>query len=233
MVCRMITLFLCAMLFAGLHPASAQESGFSVALKGNLTTASQLFPNPNSADDFSRAQFFAIEDFFGYGIEVRYQIPETHLAAAVSADYIHARLDRTIGSPPVPAKDGYRVIPVELTGYFIIPVSGPTFGVYMGGGVGAYFGHRVYEVAGVEARTTEPGQGFGIHVLGGVSYHINEWFGFHFEMKFRDLQFKTSNQFSTASTIYNNTFVMLPQGPFASRVHTDGVIFQIGTSVRF
>jgi hypothetical protein len=235
MLSRILASALCLMLIAGLQPtAIAGEHPFSISVKGNFTTGSQLFPNPDSPDDIQRAEYFPIEDFFGYGVEVKYQIPETNLAIGLSADYIRTTTSQSIvQSLVIPVKDGYTVIPVEVTGYFIIPVSGPTFGVYMGGGGGAYFGHRIYEIAGVEAPTTDQGHGFGIHVLGGLSYRFTEWFSLCGEMKFRDLQFKTTNQFPVKQTSYRGFVVSLPQDPFAARVHTDGVIFQLGASLSF
>ena len=223
------------MLLLGLPSiAPAQEHPFSFSIKGNLTTGSQLFPNPDSPDDFQRAEYFSIEDFFGYGMELKYQIPETNLAIGFSTDYIRtATFQSIVRESVIPVKDGYRVIPIELTGYFIIPVSGPTLGIYMGGGGGAYFGRRIYQIAGAEAQTTDQGHGFGIHVLGGISYRFTEWFSLCGEMKFRDLQFKTSNQFSQKQVLYHGSVVSLPQDPFAARVHTDGVIFQLGASVSF
>jgi hypothetical protein len=192
------------------NPARGQEKMFSVVVKGNFTTGSQLFPNPNSGDVFERSRFLPIEDFFGFGVELKYHIPETNIALGVSADYIRPTTLRTSFSR-VDTVHGYRVLPVELTGYFHIPVAGPTFGVYMGGGGGAYFGRRIHRIADVEAEPVDEGHGFGIHVLGGLTYHFTEWFSLNAEMKFRDLQFESSNV----------------------RVHTDGIIFQVGAAVSF
>ncbi|MEK7249834.1 MAG: hypothetical protein AAB209_05355, partial [Bacteroidota bacterium] len=114
---------------------ASEGKSFSVSLKGSLTTGSQLFPNPNSSNDSLRAAFFSLKDIWGYGIEVRYRFPETDLAIALSADYLRTTQSRL--TDIIPEDDGYRVIPVELTGYFIIPLSGETIGVYMGGGAGA------------------------------------------------------------------------------------------------
>jgi opacity protein-like surface antigen len=235
MVSRTVVLVLWLMLVLWVPAnADAEEHQFSFSLKGNFTTGSQLFLNPDSPDDIQRAQYLAIEDFFGYSIEIRYLIPETNLAIALSTDYIRTTTSQSIiQGAQIPVKDGYRVIPIELTGYFIIPVSGPTFGIYMGGGGGAYFGRRIYEIAGVEAQTTDQGHGFGIHVLGGLSYRFTERFSLCGEMKFRDLQFKTTNQFSVKQVSYQGTVVSLPHDTFAARVHTDGVIFQIGASLSF
>ncbi len=231
---------LCVVLFAlnvlSGRSAWSQERNISVALNGHLTTASRLFTNPNSTDPFQRSQYFALEDFFGYGVEMRYQFPETNVALGLSADYIRTTVtnsERISTSMSIPVEDGYRVIPVELTGYFLIPVSGRTFGVFMGGGVGGYFGRRVYKRAEAEARTTDVGHGFGIHVLGGLSYRFTEWFSLNAEMKFRDLQFRTTNQFPSSTTIYKGTVIPLSRTPLDARVHTDGVIYQLGTVFHF
>jgi hypothetical protein len=231
---------LCAVLFflnvLSDRSAWSQEHNISVALHGHLTTASRLFTNPNSADVFQRSAYFSLEDFIGYGIEVRYQLPEENIALGISADYIRTTVGQSVRistSNSIPVEDGYRVIPVELTGYFIIPVSGQTFGVFMGGGIGGYFGRRLYKFGNAEASTTDVGRGFGIHVLGGLSYRFTAWFSLNAEMKFRDLQFQTTNQFATSTTIYNGTLIPLNRAPFDARVHTDGVVFQLGTVFHF
>lgn len=227
---RTVLLILC---LVWVQNALAQEGSVSIALKGNLTTSSRLFTDPNSPDMFERSQYLALQDFFGYGVELRYQIPESNIALGLSADYIRAKNDRsiTIVSTVVPIENGYRVVPVELTGYFLIPLSGPTFGVYMGGGVGAYFGAGVYKVGDTEAPTTSTENGYGIHVLGGVSYRFTSWFSLEAEMKFRDLQFKTSNHFASSTVIYKD--VVVPVEPLDASIHTDGVVFQLGTVFNF
>lgn len=219
--------------------ARSQEHNFSIALNGHLTTASRLFTNPNSTDAFLRSQYFALEDFPGYGLEIRYQFPETNIAVGLSGDYIQTTVSRSerISTSPsiplIPVEDGYRVIPVELTGYFIIPVSSQSFGVFMGGGIGGYFGSRIFKRADADAPTTDVGHGFGIHVLGGLSYRFTEWFSLKAEMKFRDLQFQTTNKFSVPATIYKGTVVTLDREELHARVHTEGVVFQFGTVFHF
>ncbi|MBI4536117.1 MAG: hypothetical protein HY708_07550 [Ignavibacteriae bacterium] len=219
--------------FATLH---AQERPFTIAFKGNVTTGSQLFPNPNSADPLERAQFFPLTGIFGYSVEARYQIPETDIAIGLSADYVRTTEPQSIrlsSTRSVPVEDGYRVIPVEVTAYFILPISGPTFGIFMGGGGGAYFGRRIYKIGGVEAVPIDQGHGFGIHVLGGLSYRISELVSIIGEMKFRDLQFEASNAFSTPTVTFENTVINVSQEPFTSRIHTDGIVFQLGAAISF
>jgi hypothetical protein len=229
-----VLLVVCACVLA--QGTRAEDKFFSVAFKGNLTTNSQLFPNPNSPDELQRAQFFSLKDIWGIGIEVRYRFPETDLALAISADYLRTTQGSSIrlsGNRRIPVEDGYRVVPVELTGYFLIPISGESFGVYMGGGGGAYFGRRIYRIGDVEAPSVDQGVGFGIHVLSGVSYRFSGMISVVAEMKFRDLQFSSVNQFSAPTIQYGSTVVPVSTEPFESRVHTDGIVFQVGVVLAF
>lgn len=216
--------------------ASAAEIGerkqWLLTVRGTLTTGSQVFVDPESPDQFRRSDFLQIDNAVGYGAELRYFIPETHIAFGLGVEYLRTTAPSrflTTAGRGVSAEDGYRVIPIELTGYFIIPVSGPTFSIYMGGGAGGYFGRRIYRVDGVEANPVDEGSGFGIHVLAGLSFTLNEWFVISMDLKFRDLQFNARNQFPDPGA----ASVPLPKDPFPSRVHTDGIVFQIGTGIRF
>jgi len=206
---------------------NGQENSLAVSVRGSLTTGSQLFTNPNSPDPFERIEFVPIEDLLGGGVEVRYVFPETHFGLSLSAEYIRAT-NNGITSQGAPIEDGYRVVPIELTAYFIIPVSGPTVDIYMGGGTGAYLGERIYRLAGVEANVVDRGTGFGIHVLAGTSFNLTDVIAVTGEMKFRDLQFKTSNAFSVERIVYNGGVITVGTEPFSSRVNTNGIVFQLG-----
>jgi len=214
----------------------AGDGRITVLLKGNLTTSSQIFINPNAADIPARGESLNLTDFFGVGGELKYRIPETNIAIGISADYIRARLSSAITAYPrksIPIEDGYVVVPVELTGYFIIPVSGETLGIFMGGGGGLYFGKRTYTLGGSEAVASDMKPGFGIHVLGGISYRFYGPLEAVFEMKFRDLQFETENAFTSSTVRYNGTVVNVSTQPFKGRTQTDGIVFQLGLAFSF
>jgi hypothetical protein len=217
-------------------PLRGAENIFSAIMKGNFTTSSQIFPNPSVADPVLRSESFMVGDFFGASLELRYQIPETRIAIGVSADYIRARSsDNSFAFPQevIPVEDGYDVIPVEVTGYFLIPVSSGSFGVFMGGGAGGYFGRRVYSIGGTAAPATSSIPGFGIHVLGGVSFQFSRHLSLIAEMKFRDLQFETTNAFTVTRINYRGTLINVSRTPFESSVHTDGIVFQLGAAFGF
>ena len=223
------------LLVAGLFLLSAeafgQEPSIAVIARGNFTTGSELFPESDSPDPVARARSYALDNFLGAGVEVRFLLPETHLALGLSADYLRASNSIRVSGVPatIPAEDGFRVFPVELTGYFLLPLSSPSFGVFMGGGVGVYFGRRVYRIAGVEALPLDHGDGFGIHVLGGVEIHVLGPLSLLCEMKFRDVQFESTTAFPVGQTFFGGVPVTLDRTPQRSTVHVDGVVFQIGT----
>lgn len=229
----LLTLVVCSCPFVY---GTAQERAFSVVLKGNLSTLGHLYTDPYAADPIARSRATSFTDFFGYGAELRYRIPGSMLSVGLSADRIVsvARQDvRVGGGRTVPEDDGYRVVPVELTGYFHIPITDGAFGVFMGGGVGMYFGERRYVFAGAEAASTATRPGYGIHVLGGVAYRFTEAFALSAELKFRDAQFEATNAFAAPSVRYGTTLVTLPARPLESRIHSDGMIIQLGAAYSF
>jgi hypothetical protein len=215
-------------------PAWGGGGRFSVAAHGMLTTASKLFEHPNARDELIRGLYTPIDPVYGAGIDVRTDIPALGLRFGLGADV----LTRTVSSsapytsPPVPIEDGYVAVPVELSAYFSIPVGGETVDFYIGGGAGVYFGERRYSFAGVRAVTVDRNVQPGIHVLTGVEYALGAVLALRSELKFRNIQLETTQQFPVTSTIYEGVTVPLPQEPFTSRVQIDGMSVSLGVVVR-
>lgn len=225
-----------AFMLASANASLGQERFFTVVARGSLNTTGRLFPNPHSTDPVARAQSFSFSDFYGVGAELQYRFSGSNFFLGLSSEYIRNSGGRTIAATAqqaVPVEDDYRVIPVEVTGYFRIPVTDGAFSILMGGGAGVYFGDRHYSVAGVDAPTTASSIGYGIHVLGGFGYRVNQWFSVSAEVKFRDAQFQTTNAFPVPNVKYGDIFVSLPQRPFESSIHTDGMVISIGLGVSF
>jgi len=217
----------------GISSAAAQPEGLSAIVWGTFTTSSEIFPNPGSPDPVKRSQSFLVDGSFGGGAELRYRIPGSLLALGVSLEYQKATLATDLAVAfrnDIPVNDGYRAIPLELTGYFIIPFSTRTVQVFMGGGAGLYFGERTYQLAGVTAPVVESSPGFGIHVVAGVGYAVTEQLSLIGGMKFRDLQFTSVNAFSSPTVTYNGAALNVGTTPFESRIHTDGIVFQLGAA---
>jgi hypothetical protein len=217
-------------------PLLGQEQELTLVLRGTFTTEGQIYPNPTAADPFSRSLSYAIDDALGAGAEVIYRIAGTNLAFSLSSEIVLATTEREMpvsGGRGIPVEDGIRAVPVECTGYFIIPVSGRYFRFYMGGGVGMYAGRRIYRLAGTEAPAVSTEPGYGIHALAGVGYRATEWFMVLGEFKFRDLQFESTNQFNVSQIMYNGILIYVPERPFSSSIHLDGLTFQLGVAFTF
>jgi hypothetical protein len=181
-----------------------------------------------------RALSIAFSSSVGAGVEVRYTMRERHVAIGISVDGVSTSSTGTLNVGSLlsfPVEDGIRAVPVELTGYFIIPLSGDQFTVYMGGGAGAYVGRRTYRVGTAESVSASMKPGFGIHVLTGLSYRIFGHLEVSFDLKFRDLQFEAENAFATPTTIIDGYVYRLPAGPIRSRAQTDGIIIQLGVGL--
>jgi len=216
--------------------AWALDHSWTLIAGGSLTTSSQLYYNPNAQDPVLRAQVLDLPGFFGLGAELKYQIPETHIAFGISAEQMRARSTSTLAGyldQSIPVEDGFTVIPVELTGYFTIPISGDIVTIFMGGGAGLYLGGRSYSLGGTEAALVSRSPGFGIHVLTGVCYRFTDAVSVTGQMKFRDLQFESTNQFSVSRISYQGTEITVSREPFTSSVHTDGITFQLGLGISF
>lgn len=215
-------------------PLFGQEQELTLVLRGTFTTEGQIYPNPTSVDPFSKSLSYFVDDALGAGVELIYRLAESNLAFSLASEVVIAATGREMpvaGGGGIPVEDGFRAIPLEVTGYFIVPASGRYFRIYMGAGVGTYIGRRMYRLAGTEAPAVSSTPGYGIHALAGVAYRVTEWFSVLGELKFRDLQFESTNQFTVSQILYNGLVINLPERPFESSVHMDGMTFQLGFAV--
>ena len=220
--------FLLALIFCA--SAEAQEQTYAISAFGTFTTSSKLFYHPNDPDDLRRGQYLPLDNAFSGGIEVRRELPSLRIRVGLSIEIISKK--ETINLPSastfIPVNDGFVAVPVELSGYFMIPVGSDHTYMYMGGGIGAYFGNRIYEFPGARAETVGRSPGFGIHVLTGFEYDAEERISLRTEIKFRDVQFESVNQFIQPSITYRGSVIPLNQEPQTSRINIDGMVVSFG-----
>ncbi len=220
-----------------LQPASrAQDRPYSVSLFGTFTSSSKLFHHPDDPDQIIRSQFLPLDDIFSAGIDIRRSIENLRIRIGLSAEYISTSDLISVPLSPsgsIPVEDGFTAVPVELSGYFMIPFGDESIQFYMGGGGGLYFGARKYRFGDAEAATVARSTGAGIHVLSGVEYAIKPSLSLRSEIKFRDVQFETTNRFERSSTTYLGRTILLDQSPLPSRVNIDGLTVHLGIVFHF
>jgi opacity protein-like surface antigen len=133
----------------------------------------------------------------------------------------------------IPVRDGYYTIPIECSGYFPIPIGTPELQVYMGAGLGMYFGSRFYEYGGASTEIVQRKIGYGIHILSGVEIAVSPALSLRTEIKFRDIQFETVNRFTSFSSLFNGNPIPLDQDALSSRISIDGMTLNLGIAYHF
>lgn len=228
-----------ALVSLGIESSRAQfgDSGFSLNLRGTYTTTSRLFLNPESPSPDTREDNTMLDGVFGFGAELRSAPLGDKSFFALSVEYIQSTFEelQVFGgtNPPsaLPVKDGYRLIPVELSGHIFVPLQSDRIRIALGGGVGVYFGERIFSVAGVSADPVGISAGFGIHVRTMIEYRLYSNVYVSWDMKFRDPEVNTRNKFSQQSAVYQGITLQYPQYEIASRVNLDGITFSLGVTV--
>ncbi|MFH1194176.1 MAG: hypothetical protein V1720_00610 [bacterium] len=218
----------------GLINAQYSGEGFGFACNYSYTTTSRLYLNPNASDPFTRNQNIPMDDIYGYSLDVRYRLSES-IILGINADLITKTgvstnvvviSDASVIS--VEAEDGYKLIPLEFSAYYLLPISVEKFKFYMGGGIGIYFGSHIRKFKDVEAVNENRSFEYGIQVAVGMDYMITNFFSVRGEMKFRDPEFEMTSTYSKKEFQIGETKYSIPHDKFDSKVNIDGATFSIG-----
>ncbi len=211
------------------------DNGFSISANFSYTTTSRLFLFPNSIDKVLRNQSLPLDDILSYSAEIRYRIYED-LVLGLSVEYITKSefgKNLTAGASRIDVDDGYKVFPIELTAYYILPFSTENFKFYMGGGGGIYIGEHVRKFGDVAVTNDTREFAYGIHASVGMEYMVVDFFSVRGEMKFRDPEFEMKSKYNKETTEYQGRIITLPSKPFDSKVNIDGIVFTVGAVFHF
>jgi hypothetical protein len=231
---RVFTSILAIVVLAGMLPAQTNEKILSIAFRGTYTTSSKVFDNPDSPSNDVRGQYFALDNIYGPGIELRINIPGQSVAITIAAEYLSKQSvsDQLVGFtiPPrlLSVKEGFTLIPIELGANVPIPLGSDGARLSIGGGVGSYIGTRILNVGGAEARQQNRPVNYGIHVETNFDYRIIPGLYARAEMRFRDPEFTTESKFEQQTTELNGVSILLPQGLFRARINVNGLTFGAG-----
>jgi hypothetical protein len=236
---RKILLSLLSFIIISESHAQYYDNGFGLSAGANYTTTSKLFLFPNSPDPVVRDQHIPLDDILSYFVEMRYRISEP-LVIGVNVEYLEKTITTNnltiltlsgVRNPDI--KDGFLVIPVEFSAYYLLPFSTEFFQFYMGGGLGLYFGKHIRKFESVEVSSENQDLAFGIQVAMGMDYLINERFSIRGEMKFRDPEFELKSKYSQVELEYQGETVIIASEKFDSKVNIDGITFSIGLAFHF
>lgn len=222
-------------------PAICQYNGndISIGVYGFYTTSASVFLNPNASDIVVRNGSFLIEDIWNPGVDIRFRVSEP-LILGLNIEYIRItrsapNLNVFLGGSVVTllVDDGFKLIPVELTAYYLLPFSTEGFKFLMGGGLAYYNGEFIREIGKAEVKNIKKEAAFGIHVSISMDYVPINYVALRFQMKFRDPQFTVSSQYEQQEIEYEGNVIILPEGSFNTKINMDGITFMLGAAFQF
>ena len=222
----------CFFLFAvTLHAQS--EWGGSVVVRGMLTTSSKIYPNPDSPSFDLRTLTTPFTSVLGAGLEFRVQPLGERWYLYLDVEYIsQVKTElRFNGVRRVTVDEGYHIIPLEAGGQLYIPLGSETWRLSMGGGLGAYYTERVWNIAGASSEPAGNRYGFGIHVGVNAEYAVAPRIAVAVGLKFRDPEVDVRNKFTLDSIQYGNDVITLPKGEVPSRINVDGMTISAGLRI--
>ncbi len=222
-------------------PVLCQYNGndISIGVYGFYTTSASIFLNPNASDIVVRNESFLIEDIWNPGVDIRFRVSEP-LILGLNIEYIRItksapNLIVFLGGSVVPLRvdDGFKLIPVELSAYYLLPFSTEGFKFLMGGGLAYYNGEFIREIGETEVKNITKEAAFGIHVSISMDYVPINDVAIRFQMKFRDPQFTVSSQYEQQEIEYEGNVIILPEGTFNTKINLDGITFMLGAAFQF
>jgi hypothetical protein len=223
------TIYLITFLF----PASGQGI-FEISFGTGYSVSSRIYPFANVSDYDLRELEIGLGSRIFPHFALSYDFNE-ELAGVVSVEYLTKKteyygqtVDSDLGTIYIPVKDGYTFVPVELTLEYRLPFSSENFRVNIGGGGGLYFYNSLRETAGIPLSKGASKVSYGIHVLTGMEYYLNQKLSFFFTMKFRDPEVEFDGEYASLEGTFNGKKVTLGNKNFYQKLSLEGSVFLLG-----
>jgi hypothetical protein len=203
------------------------------------TTSAKIYLNPNSSDLILRNNYFPLQGIVSFQAELMYKLDESILLG-LCTEYMNTtssgyNITAFSGNNTVSVlvQDGFQLVPVELSGYYILPFSTERFKFLMGGGIGFYIGEQIRKFGDVQVTNVSDPIAYGIHVILTMDYLVSEFASVRGEMKFRDPEFNVTSKYDKTDVNYNGSTIHLGSQTFDSKINVDGISFIIGASFHF
>ncbi|MEO7358283.1 MAG: hypothetical protein ABIY50_12265 [Ignavibacteria bacterium] len=233
------TMMICTSVNSQQNPSIDLGNGFSLMPNLIYVSSATVQLNPFSVNEFERSLTEELSGGYGYGLAFRKKFLREDLSFGISTEFIRI-VDRELTETFENDSVRYRVrvseelsmIPIEFTGYFNIPDFSEDLKIYLGGGVGVYFGDRKRTVLNIQSTSISKQAGFSFVVLSGVEYFFTKNVSGVFEMRFRQAEYKVKSEYPVANININGTSFPLNKN-LNSKIFVDGLKLSLGLAYNF
>lgn len=232
-------ILICVSLLTKIGYSQYNGNSFLLGINGIYTSSAEIYLYPNSSDAILRNTSFPLSDIYDLGIYFRYRLTEDILLG-LSTEYMRKTAmgsnltvfanNQTV---TINVQDGFTMIPVELSIYYLIPFSTEKFKFLMGGGGAYYYGTQIRNFGNADVKSSESKIAYGIQVSISMDYLLTNNLILSGAMKFRDPQFSVTNTYNRKIVNYRGNTIELAQSSFASKINVDGVTFLISIAYAF
>jgi hypothetical protein len=226
-------------LFSQSFSAVNISKDFSIIAGFNYISSATIQNSPFSSNQIERDFTTELFGGYGYGISIKKKLFRDDLAFGISTEYLKLEdntLVQTLGSDTTRIRAAVTekiwLYPVELTGYFNLPSFVDNLNIYLGGGVGVYFGDRKRSLLGIETETESITPGFNFLILSGIEYFIHDKFSGVLELRFREGEFTAKSTFPVSEVRANNRTYPIEKN-LNSRIFVDGLRLSLGIGYHF
>jgi hypothetical protein len=213
--------------------------GFSIMPSVEYVSSATIQLYPYSKDLFERGLTEDLNGGYGYGITVRKKLFRQDLSFGITTEFLKIyddELTETFENDTFRVKarvsEELWIVPIEFSGYFNIPQFTDDLNIYLGGGLGIYFGDRKRTVLNVESKTISKNSGFSLIVLSGMELLFNKQFSGVFEIRFRQGDYSVRSEFPS-STININGITYPLEKNLNSNIFVDGLKLTLGIAYNF
>lgn len=241
-----IKIFVTIFFFISFSEADAQRieglslgRGYSIIPTVNYVSSAVIQLNAFSESAFERSQTEELSGGYGYGITVRKKIFNDDLAFGLNVNYLYIYDNEIIqtfqeGESRIRARvtEELWFVPVEFTGYFNIPNFTDDIEIFLGGGLGAYFGDRKRTILNIESKTVSKDPGYSFLVLSGMEFLITKQFSGVFEIRFSQGEYTVKSEFPASAINSNGTIFQLDKN-LNSKIYVDGLRLSLGVAYNF
>lgn len=214
-------------------------SGYSLMPSVNYVSSASIQLYASSRDLFIKNITEELSGGYGYSFSVRKKLFSEDLSFGFTIEYLNLKDDELVqtfeaGNTRIRARvtEELWMMPMEFTGYFNVPKFLDDMNIYLGGGLGLYFGDRKRTIGSYETKTIKKEPGFSFVILSGMELLMTNNFSAVFEVRFRQGEYKVQSEFPSSTLIINGASFPVEKN-LNSRIFVDGLKLSLGISYNF